>query len=187
MDLVELSQRIRAIRLDQRLTLADIEERTGLTRSWLSKVENFRITPSLPALGKIALALNVSVADLFVVLEETPPLVVVRKKERKVVERDPSEVNATKYESLAFKRADRAMEPFLLTVPAGSFRKEALGHEGEEFLIVQSGKIDFEFNGELYKLATGDSLYFDGGVQHRLMNPYARAATVLCVFHALNN
>lgn len=183
MNLVELSQRIRALRLDQRLTLSDVEERTGLTRSWLSKVENFRITPSLPALGKIAIALNVSVADLFTELEETPSLVVVRKKERKVVQRDQSGVNATKYESLAFKRAARAMDPFFLTVPAGSIRKDALEHEGEEFLIVQSGKIDFEFNGELHKLAAGDSLYFDGGVQHRLMNPYARVATVLCVFH----
>ena len=182
MNLVELSQRIRARRLDQRLTLEEITSRTGLTRSWLSKVENFRVTPSLPSLGKIAKALGTSVADLVVGLDEKPALVIVRKKERKVVERERSKTNTTIYESLAYKRANRAMDPFLLTVPPGVARERALAHEGEEFLIVQSGVIDFEYDGENHTLRSGDSLYFDGNVPHRLMNPYAREAVVLCVF-----
>ncbi len=182
MNLVELSQRIRALRLDQRLTLEEIASRTGLTRSWLSKVENFRVTPSLPALGKIAEALGTSVADLVAGLDEKPTLVIVRKKERKVVERDRSKTNTTVYESLAYKRANRAMDPFLLTVPPGAARERALAHEGEEFLIVQSGQVDFEYDGETHTLRSGDCLYFDGNVPHRLANPYAREAAVLCVF-----
>ena len=47
MNLVELAQRIKTIRLERRLTLQEVASRTGLTRSWLSKVENFRVTPSL--------------------------------------------------------------------------------------------------------------------------------------------
>ena len=182
MNLVELSQRIRALRLDQRLTLEKIASRTGLPRSWLSKVENFRVTPSLPALGKIADALGTSVSALVAGLDEKPSLIVVRKAERKVVERERSKTNTTVYESLAYKRVNRAMDPFLLTVPPGVARKRALAHEGEEFLIVQSGRIDFEYDGQMHNLRSGDSLYFDGNVPHRLVNPYQRPATVLCVF-----
>jgi len=186
MNLVELAQRIRSYRLDRRTTLEELASRAGLTRSWLSKVENFRVTPSLPALGKIAAALEVTVAQLVEGLDEQPRLIVVRKNERKVVERDRSESNLTVYESLAHKRAHRVMDPFLLTLPAKSARKVALAHEGEEFLMVQSGEVDFEYDGEVHSLRAGDCLYFDATAKHRLLNPYRRPAKVLCVFHEGN-
>jgi transcriptional regulator with XRE-family HTH domain len=182
MNLVELAQRIRKLRLDQSLTLDEVALRTGLTRSWLSKVENFRITPSLPALGKIAAALGVKVWELVAGLDEKPTLVIVRKSERQVVDRDNSDDNMTIYESLAHKRPNRAMAPFLLTLPAGAVRKEALAHEGEEFLMVQSGSVAFEYGEEIYELDAGDCLYFDANVPHRLMNQSAKIAKVLCVF-----
>lgn len=182
MNLVELAQRIRKHRLDRRMTLEDVSSRSGLTRSWLSKVENFRITPSLPALGQIASALNVTVAELVEGLDKKPTLVKVTKDERKVVDRDKSKTNTTIYESLAHKRPNRSMDPFLLTVPAGVARDEAMTHDGEEFLIVQQGAIDFEFNDEVHSLRKGDCLYFDSHVPHRVINPHKRDAIVLCVF-----
>lgn len=182
MNLVELAQRIRSFRLDRRLTLEEVASRTGLTRSWLSKVENFRVTPSLPALGKIATALGVTVAELVAGLDEKPALVVVRREERQVVERDRNRNNTTIYESLAHKRPNRAMDPFLLTVPPGVARDEALPHEGEEFLMVQQGAIEFEYDGRRHALRSGDCLYFDSNVPHRILNPHKRPASVLCVF-----
>lgn len=182
MNLSELAQRIRAIRREQGLTLEEVASRSGLTRSWLSKVENFRVTPSLTALGQIAQILGVPISELVAGLDEKPELVVVRHTERKVVDRDQSAVNTTRYESLAHKRSDRKMDPFLLTIPAGVAREQALGHEGEEFLIVQSGRVDFEYDSELYHLEAGDSLYFDASVPHRLINPSESTTQVLCVF-----
>ncbi len=182
MNLVELAQRIRSLRLDRRLTLEEVASRTGLTRSWFSKVENFRVTPSLPALGKIAEALGVSIADLLSGLDKKPTLIVVRKDERKTVERNRSKQNTAVYESLAHKRTNRAMDPLLVTIPPGVAREKALTHEGEEFLMVQSGSIEFEYEGEKHALKSGDCLYFDATVSHRLINPYKRPAIVLCVF-----
>lgn len=182
MNLVELAQRIKHLRLDRRLTLEEVAAAAGLTRSWLSKVENFRVTPSLPALGKIAEALGVSVSELVEGLDKKPQLVVVRSKERKIVERNRSTSNLAVYESLAYKRANRVMDPFLITLPAGVAREKALAHEGEEFLLVQTGRVDFEYDGQTYALASGDSLYFDASIPHRLVNQSKRPVKVLCVF-----
>lgn len=182
MNLSELAQRIRTLRLDRRMTLEEVASQTGLTRSWLSKVENFRVTPSLPALGKIAEALGISVSELVEGLDEKPLLVVVRKSERKEVERDRSNKNTTVYHSLAHKRPNRMMDPFLLKMPPGVAREEALAHSGEEFLTVISGTVDFEYDDEVFKLKSGDSLYFDANVPHRLINSSERVAQVLCVF-----
>ena len=90
--------------------------------------------------------------------------------------------NLAVYESLAYKRTNRVMDPFLITLPAGVAREEALAHEGEEFLLVQTGRVDFEYDGQTYSLASGDSLYFDASVPHRLINHSKRTAKVLCVF-----
>lgn len=182
MNLAELAQRIRTFRLDRRLTLEEVASRTGLTRSWLSKVENFRVTPSLPALAKIATALGVTTAELVEGLDEKPQLVIVRKDERKIVERDKSKENTTVYESLAHKRPNRAMAPFMLTIPPGVAREQPLSHEGEEFLMVTQGTIEFEIDGERHVVRSGDCLYFDSGIPHRIINSYKREAAVLCVF-----
>lgn len=185
MNLVELAQRIKSRRLEKRLTLEAVAARTGLTRSWLSKVENFRVTPSLPALGQIAAALEVPIADLVQGLDQRPRLVVVRRRERQVIQRDKPSSN-TVYESLAFKRPDRKMDPFVLKVPPGEAKRLAKPHEGEEFLMVIAGRVDFEYDGELHNLAAGDSLYFDANAKHRLLNPHKKPAEVLCVFHGGN-
>lgn len=182
MNLVELAQRIKARRLERRLTIEDVAAQAGLTRSWLSKVENFRVTPSLPALGKIAVVLDISVSELVEGLDERPALVIVRKDERKIVQRDQSAQNKSVYESLAHSRMNRSMDPFLITIPGGVSREKAMDHEGEEFLHVQSGSIQFEYDGEIVSLRAGDSLYFDANVPHRLINPNKRPAEVLSVF-----
>ncbi len=182
MNLVELAQRIKNLRLEKRLTLEDVAGRAGQTRSWLSKVENFRLTPSLPALAEVARALDVPMAKLFEGLDERPTLVVVRAGERKVVSRDQSKKNTSVYESLAHKNASRSMDPFLITMPPGAAREEALPHAGEEFLFVQKGTVQFQYDGEIVSLKSGDSLYFDATIPHRLINQSKSPAAVLCVF-----
>ncbi len=184
MNLVELAERIRALRIDQRLTLEEVASRTGLTRSWLSKVENFRVTPSLPALAEIARALGVTTSKLVEGLDEKPALTIVRSDERKVVQRDQSPENTAVYQSLAHRRKSRSMDPFLITIPPGVAREEAMAHIGEEFLLVESGRVDFEYDGQRFDLEAGDSLYFDASVPHRLINAYQSEAVVLCVFQS---
>jgi transcriptional regulator with XRE-family HTH domain len=183
MNLVELAQRIRKYRLDRRMTLEQVASQTGLTRSWLSKVENFRVTPSLSALGEIAVALGVPLSQLVDGLDAKPQVILIRKEDRLLVDRDGDRSNI-KYESLAHKRANRAMDPFFLTLQAHDTSREPMSHEGEEFLMVISGQVDMKFGDEVYSLRTGDSMYFDGSTRHCLVNPYDEVAEVLCVFYA---
>jgi transcriptional regulator with XRE-family HTH domain len=150
MNLVELAQRIKAQRLEKKLTLEEWASRVDLKCRTLSKIENFRVTPSLPALGRIAKSLGTTVSKLVSGLDERQPrFVVVRKNEGKRVERDrPS--SKIKYTDLAFKRGNKLMAPFLLDVPPGLARKEALPHEGEEFLMVTEGQVRLEYGDDVY-------------------------------------
>ncbi len=55
---------LKLIRIEKGLSQGDIEKRTGLLRSYLSRVENGHTVPSLDTLGRIAAALDVSVGKL---------------------------------------------------------------------------------------------------------------------------
>ena len=67
-----LSERLRSIREQKKLTQGDIEERTGLKRSYVSRLEHGRTIPSLATLEKFALALDVPLYQFFYD-GETPP------------------------------------------------------------------------------------------------------------------
>lgn len=67
-----LSERLRSIREQKNLTQGDIEERTGLKRSYVSRLEHGRTIPSLATLEKFAQALNVPLY-LFFYEGDTPP------------------------------------------------------------------------------------------------------------------
>jgi transcriptional regulator with XRE-family HTH domain len=181
MNLVELAQRIKKIRVEKQLTLQEVASKTGLTRSWLSKVENFRVTPSLPALAAIAESLGVTVVQLVEGLERKPELVLTRKGESEKILRDHPQ-SKTVYESLAHAHTGRKMDPFVLKIPPGDIHRAAMPHEGEEFLYVLAGRIDFEYDKKTYSLRKGDSLYFNATVKHRTLNQSSSPAEVLCVF-----
>jgi transcriptional regulator with XRE-family HTH domain len=166
------------------MTIEQLAASTGLTRSWLSKVENFRVTPSLPALFKIASNLGITLAELVEGLEEAPDLCLVRSGEGQTIDRDPSPQNNTTYQSLAHGRTSRAMDPFLLTIPGKGGRKECLPHDGEEFLFVVEGEVAFDYDNSTELLQTGDSVYLNGSTPHRVYNPTDQPARVLCVFFA---
>ena len=57
---------VRALRREQGLTLTQLGELTGLTKSYLSKIERELSTPSISVALKIAKALEVDVSRLFV-------------------------------------------------------------------------------------------------------------------------
>jgi len=69
-----IGDRLRAIREAKKLSQGDIEERSGLLRSYLSRVENGHTVPSVETLEKLARALQVPLYQLFYEGEEPPKL-----------------------------------------------------------------------------------------------------------------
>lgn len=186
MNLVFLSQRIRDFRKKRGLTLEQLAERSQLTQSVLSKVENSRVTPSLAALGRIAEALGVSLSELVSGIDEKRGLIIVRKGESAPVSRDRQNRTFT-YRSLAPAKHRKLMEPLLVEIPPrGQARKELLSHQGEEFILVLKGAIEIDCGGDRTRLASGDCAYLDSTEAHRVTNPSGTAAEILCVIAGEN-
>jgi transcriptional regulator with XRE-family HTH domain len=62
---MKIGTTIRSHRLQKGLSQGDIEKKTGLLRCYLSRVENGHTVPSLDTLSKIAMALDLPIAQFF--------------------------------------------------------------------------------------------------------------------------
>jgi transcriptional regulator with XRE-family HTH domain len=69
-----IGDRLRLLREQQKLSQNDIEQRTGLLRCYISRVENNHTTPSLETLEKMAGGLEIPLYQLFYEASGPPEL-----------------------------------------------------------------------------------------------------------------
>ena len=69
-----IGDRLRELREQKKLSQGDIEERTGLLRAYVSRVENGHTIPAVETIEKFARALEVPVYQVFYDGEEPPKL-----------------------------------------------------------------------------------------------------------------
>jgi transcriptional regulator with XRE-family HTH domain len=69
-----IGDRLRDLREEKKLSQGDIEKRTGLLRSYISRVENGHTVPAIETLEKLARALEVPLYQLFYDGDEPPDL-----------------------------------------------------------------------------------------------------------------
>jgi len=62
---MKIGTTIRGYRLQKGFSQGDVEKRTGLLRCYLSRVENGHTVPSIDTLSKIAIALDLPLAQFF--------------------------------------------------------------------------------------------------------------------------
>jgi transcriptional regulator with XRE-family HTH domain len=69
-----IGDRLRTLREEKKLSQGDIENRTGLLRCYISRVENGHTVPAIETLEKLARAMEVPLYQLFYEGEEPPKL-----------------------------------------------------------------------------------------------------------------
>jgi transcriptional regulator with XRE-family HTH domain len=163
-----IGERMAGLRARRRVTLEGLAQATGFTKGYLSKIENSRKLPPIGSLARIAAALGADIAFFFQAPDGAPrsDVSVVHRRERQPVVRGGTAFGYD-YAALAHKRRDKHMEPFLFTFPRRIDRHVHFEHEGEEFVFILAGKVEFEVDGEKHILEEGDSIYFDASLPHR--------------------
>jgi mannose-6-phosphate isomerase-like protein (cupin superfamily) len=73
------------------------------------------------------------------------------------------------------------MEPFLVTVSERAGEETLYNHEGEEFLLILSGRAEVILEEERFILEEGDAVYFDSALKHRLLSLDGNEVQVLAV------
>lgn len=68
-----IGDRLRCLREEKKLSQGDLQKRTGLTRGYISRVENGHIVPAIENLEKMTRAMDVPLYQLFYDGGEEPP------------------------------------------------------------------------------------------------------------------
>lgn len=167
---LRIGGKMKELREKHRYTFQDLSAKTDLSKEYLSQVENSEVVPPVATLLKLAKALNVSTSYFFQDQAGSEKIAVTRVGERARVERRPhhhkGEVNYI-YEALEAKKTDKQMQPFLVEFPPQDTSEMIfVSHEGEEFLHLLDGKLEFRSVDRVEVLDPGDSIYFESDVSH---------------------
>lgn len=159
---MKIGERLRQLRVQQNLSLEQLARKVGLTRSFLSQIENDKTSPSIATLIKLLNVHNVTMADFFQSIEKTRS-VVVKKGQMKLFHDQES---GTRIASLAAGFDNPRISPFYVEMDAGG-SSEVYVSQGQNFCYILSGTIRLTLGGQGYILEQGDSVYFDSAVPHQ--------------------
>lgn len=177
----EIGKRIRIFRTSHGMTLQEVSEKTGLSQSYLSKVENSPKAPPVSTLIKISKALGVSMSTLFGENEDNNSITIVRADQRKYIARDGSQFGYS-YQPLAPAFANKQMEPHIVILPLGMDEPPLLiQHEGQELVFLLEGAARLYYGDSVFIAKAGDCIYFDASVPHMGVSLGGKEAIALSV------
>jgi transcriptional regulator with XRE-family HTH domain len=179
---ITIGAQLKAIRTNSKLTLEEASKLTGLARSTLSKIENEQISPTFAVMQKLAAGLDIELPQLF-----TKPKATQATGRRDITRSNSGKAHVTstyEHELLATQFSNKKMMPYKSRVYARSFEDfgEWVRHEGEEFLLVLEGEVQFltEFY-EAMTLSKGDNVYYDATMGHLVISVSEEDAVILWV------
>ncbi|MDJ0829368.1 MAG: XRE family transcriptional regulator [Desulfobacterales bacterium] len=179
----EIGQRIKTLRKEKALSLAELSNLTGFDVDLLSRIENNEIQPQLGTLIKLSKALDSAFGRL-VSGVGNKLYCITRRNEQKVISRSTSlkgRKHAYTYKSLAPEVKGRHMEALIVQLEENVDDDPSI-HDGEEFIYVLDGQVSLKIGEDHFQLDPGDSAYYLSTTPH-IIAAASGKATIIAVLY----
>jgi electron transfer flavoprotein alpha subunit/quercetin dioxygenase-like cupin family protein len=161
---VSFGQRMRKLREDQKMSVADLAEKTGQPPEFIEEVESDRVTPPVSFLLQLSQALQIDPSNF---LTEQEKVQINGKRQEAFVKRTQS----YSYRTLTPGAADKHLRSFMVTIePKERHKMVEYKHPGEEFIFVYKGELELTLGGKVTHLKQGETIHFDSETKHKLRN-----------------
>lgn len=183
MDLLRIAKLVRQTRKQQDMTVEALAEKSGFSKTYVSRLENFRITPSIKSLSKIADALGMQMSSFFETSTQPVQYLTGHLDEGEEIERNGGKYGM-KYHCLAFNKPERELNPFVIEYSRSKEERSFLVHDSEEFFVLLEGEIQFLVydDNNCTAMKPQQTFYLAEGVPHRVQLAdgcnYAKALVV---------
>ena len=184
---MEIGEKVKALRLVNRMTLNELSEKSGVSKSLLSQIERNISVPTVTTLQKIANAFRIPISRMFSENNDvTQPaaanrsdmssggLMVVRKGGRKKLI-----MPWGAWQEMLCPDLRHKIEFIYLHYPVGTKVEEFYTHDGEECGIVLEGRFRAVIGDQEIILEPGDSIYYNSSIPHRWENAGETEATAI--------
>lgn len=181
--LPRVAKKIKALRSNKNLTLAELSKNSNVSKGLLSKIENSRTIPSLPVFLGIVNALGITLKDFFdgMDLLRGKDYLLIKKEDQQIIHKEEREGFSYRF-LLSQSVPGSSMEMVLLTVQPGARSKPTIT-DGHEVKFILSGQCDYYINEEIIHLDEGDTLYFDASKPHMPVNRSPSPVVMLVTYY----
>lgn len=186
-DISFVGPRAKQIRMAKNFKLTDVASIAKISKGLLSRIENGRVSPSLPVLFSVIGALHETPASFFEDMKpstDQPLYILMREIDyNPVIKEDSTGFHYFSILSQTF--SDVTFNATLLNLEPKALRDPVVT-DGLEFIYLISGEIAYNIGNETITMHQGDSLFFDGRIPHLKINNSVETAKIL-VFYFLFN
>lgn len=179
----DVGARLRALRVEQGLSVNELAVRAGVSAGTVSQVERNKANPSVRILERLRQALSVPLSAL---LEEDDAISdpVVGDFVRKAAERPVFDVgNHGMQKELLSPHGEHDLKMMIIMLPAGAGSDEVLVGVGEKAGLVLEGAVVLNVGDRCAVLRAGDSFQFKSTVPHSVRNESGETARLLWVMN----
>lgn len=162
LDLAAIGERLRSAREARGLTLDQLSALSGLSKAHLSRLESGDRHPSIAVLVDLASALGSRISSLLGEDIAGSPLATYGPDVPRHV------AGGLEIASVSGYPDSRALEVMRVIVRPNRPPTPPVRHRGEEWIYVQRGTLELEYDGVLYELGKDTSTHFDAGRPHRM-------------------
>lgn len=174
--LASFGVRLKELRLQKGWTLQELANQSGLSKTFISRLESGSRQASIAAVLTLARIFGVSLASMFETDLATEPCLIVRAAEAVT-----KSINGLTYTPLSSAERFFNLQPIRISVSPSRKGNEHFHHDGEEWIYLLSGRLDLSLAGKIYELRAGDAAHFDSRLPHRLIAKGSQDAEVLLV------
>jgi transcriptional regulator with XRE-family HTH domain len=162
LEISDLPARLRRLRRERGMTLAEVAADAGFTPGYLSQIENGLATPSLTALAVIAASLGSDVAAFFP-SERTSDVRITRAGDPAGFRIEPN--GHEEYVLLNGRVHGGEFTALIAThFPSGPVLR--FRHTGEEHALVLEGRLRFEIDGAEHVVEAGGWIHYSSEAEH---------------------
>jgi len=176
LQLASFGSALRELRQNRGWSLQELASRSGLSKTFLSRLETGDRQASIAAVLTLARIFGVSLASMFETQVASDPCLIVRANEVA-----PQSADGLTYTPLSNAERFFNLQPIRIVVSPKRKGSDHYHHEGEEWLYVLSGRLTLSLAGKTYDLDAGDAAHFDSRRPHRLIARGSQNAEVLLV------
>jgi transcriptional regulator with XRE-family HTH domain len=174
---IRVGRRVRALRLERSLSLAELAAKAGISIGALSQIERGMSSLRVRVIWPLAAALDIEPSALIADGGDAGnDLYCVRAGSRRSL---PVRSEGIAKQLLSPPAA--ALTGLLVTVEPGGGTAEAYAHAGHEFGIVLSGEVELTVDAAKYVLKNGDSFAFKSTLSHAFRNAGGERCQILWV------
>jgi len=163
---IRVGRRVRALRLERNLSLAELAAKAGISIGALSQIERGMSSLRVRVIWPLAAALDIEPGALIADGGDTVnDLYCVRAGSRRSLP-----VRSEGIAKQLLSPPGAALTGLLVTVEPGGGTAEAYAHAGHEFGLVMSGEVELTIDDAKYVLKAGDSFAFKSTLVHAFRN-----------------